>query len=381
MNINDFDGGFFVDGLRGTRKACHAQTVFQAACAADGAITGKTDFFLSMYQFPAAFVEQIKHTGRTAGYAGACRCEMLWFDIDREGDLPAAQADATRLTDFLVCGRTDDADTPGGEPANMLADDITRVFVPDSECVSLWFSGAKGFHVGLPMPVFGDAAAPSPAFASQCKAVAVEIARLAGIQIDTAVYDRVRLFRCPNTRHGKTGLYKIPLSYWELTAMRDVDAILKRAETPRRQVPSPAGNLDDVAFRSTRHEMPRAAEIWQTVTGCLHLADSAAQSEKKDTDKHNPPAKCQSQTLPDSGLSVPRLRRETLNFIWHGAQHGSRAVSLFQAAADCTRCAWPPDAIYSVLMDVARSTGLSGHEAEKQISAGVKAGGNGGALC
>ena len=40
---------------------------------------------------------------------------------------------------------------------------------------------------------------------------------LAGdIKIDTVVYDIVRLFRLSNTKHGKSGLYKVPLTAAEI---------------------------------------------------------------------------------------------------------------------------------------------------------------------
>lgn len=240
---------------------------------------------------------------------------------------------------------------------------------------------------------------PSPAFASQCKAVAVEIARLAGVTIDTAIYDRVRLFRCPNTRHGKTGLYKIPVSFWEITAVRDVAGILEWAKAPRRQVSPPAENMASVAFRADVPVMPSAVALWCAVCGPLpSSALPTGYAENAGLSPANPPAgvaglplptpanppagrvKCQSQTLPESGAAVPRLRRETFDFIRHGAEHGRRAVTLFNAAADCTRCGWPAGAVFSVLMDVARDAGLSGFEAESQIQAGVKAGGNGGEI-
>ena len=376
MDIHDFEGGFCVEGLKGTRKPCRAEKMFQAACEADTWIISKTDFFLSMYQFPAAFVEQIKETGKAAGYAGACWARFLWFDIDREDDLAAAMWDAGKLVEFLVSGIS------GGVNSRAVWDDeddddgqTTGGFVPDTESIQIYFSGAKGFHVGVPILVFGESASASEDFASTCKAVACEIARLAGVEIDVKVYDRVRLFRCPNTKHSKTELFKIPVSFRELTRKWDMNAILKRAKHPRRLVDSPTADADEVMFRGDVPEMPAATELWQRV--CKPV--QAEGEEEKDTDTRMPAGissamKHQMQTLPESGEQVPRLRRETLEFIRHGAEKGERATTLFNAAADCTRCELPRGAVFAVLVDAARECGLGIYEIERQIDAGIKEG-------
>lgn len=375
MDIHDFEGGFFVEGTGGLREPCHAQTLFQAACEADETITWRQEFYLSMYQFPTEFLEQVKETGKTAGYIGACWSRWLWFDIDRDGDLDTALEDTATLAEYLVWGRLLHAN---GLVEEWPHKDENAIFVPHSKFLSFWFSGKKGFHIGLPMAVFGDAASPSESFHDQVKAVVLEIARRAGVIIDTGVYDRVRLFRCPNTRHGKTDHYKIPLSYREIKEW-EMTTILERAKRPRQLVDISSGEKlegDDVKFSSDVSEMSAAAELWRSVVSNMKSADSGGE-KKKDTDKQTASKATryrQMQTLPESGESVPRLRRATLEFIRQGVEPGNRAVALFEAAADCTRCQWPAEGVFSVLMDVARNTGLSGYEAEKQIVDGINAG-------
>ena len=58
----------------------------------------------------------------------------------------------------------------------------------------MFFSGAKGFHVGLPLTLAGSPE-PSDGFHQVAKRFAVGIAERQGVTIDTGVYDRVRIFR------------------------------------------------------------------------------------------------------------------------------------------------------------------------------------------
>lgn len=194
MLSQNFEYGFLAEGLNALRQACDAETVFLVACEAHEGITSKTELYLSMYWFPAEFIQALKETGTTARYAGACWSPILRFDIDRAGDWAAAVRDAEKLVRYLV-----------------------ETFKLRAENVQIWLSGMKGFHIGVPIAIFGEAAVASERFAAECKAVAMEIARRANVEIDESVYDKVKLFRCPNTRHGESKLYKIPVSFLELT--------------------------------------------------------------------------------------------------------------------------------------------------------------------
>src|SRR5699024_7036584 len=52
-----------------------------------------------------------------------------------------------------------------------------------------------------------------------------------GINIDTSIYDKTRIFRLPNTINSKTNLYKVELYPFEATALK-IDDILERAKEP-----------------------------------------------------------------------------------------------------------------------------------------------------
>lgn len=327
--------GFYADGVMAKRTPCQVVKRFYAACDADEAMTTKTDFYLTMFAFPLMFVRDVMAGNASLrGYGEACWSPFLWFDIDREDDLPAAIADTLRLVGRLIC--------LGLQPQN----------------VQVWFSGKKGFHVGVPIVAFGGQTFPWEGFAMQCKQTAIAISEEADVTIDRSVYDRVRLLRCPNTRHGATGLYKVPVTLEELREPLSETFVLERARQPRRLRYVSEGqttNPGDACFTFPAGTIRELETIWQAVESNMPGTDWQPTIRR----------------LIFSGEMMPRLRRQTLEFIRNGAPEGERANRLFQAAADCTRCGWSKAAIFSLLPDVAKQAGLSTGESERQIINGI----------
>ena len=338
---------------------------FKAACSVDPFFTKQTDYYLSVYSFDSDLVKYFKQTGNSIrGYSGACWCPFVWWDIDRENNLESALADVRRLVEYLT-------QTPAGSDVD------SGLIVPHTEAILIFFSGSKGFHVGAPIVVFGDGVRPGQTFPAQYKRAAIEIARRAGVEIDKSVYDRQRLFRCPNSKHGKTGLYKIPLSFWEVSTALSVDEIRQRAERPRRLVwveseLDKVADVDAVRYSPAVEPVPGAVAIWNEAQGDILSALPSAMGQATKEDMEQPGAgrpfsPCQNR-FPD-GSSVPRIRRDTLNFIQHGAQEGERAIRLYNSVMDCCRCGWNRSAIVSLFPDVASQTGLHWTEVQKQIQA------------
>lgn len=332
---------------------------FKAACSCNPYIINQTDFFLSLYLFDNGLIEHFSQTGNSiAGYCGACWSLFVWFDIDRD-DLSDAQTDAARLVEYLT-------QTPAD------SDSDSGLIVPDTESILIFFSGSKGFHVGVPIAVFGDEVKPGKEFPGRYKAAALEIARRAGVAVDRSVYDRQRLFRCPNSKHGKTGLYKIPLSFWEVTTALNIAEIRQRTQRPRRLVwveseRDKVADVDAVRFSPAVKPVPGAVALWSEVQADVSALPSMGGAEREDTEK--PIAvrygACVNR-FPD-GYEAPRLRRDTLDFIQHGAQKGERAVRLFRAVADCCRCGWNRQAVESIFFDLGNQVGLSWSEIKHQI--------------
>ena len=102
----------------------------------------------------------------------------------------------------------------------------------DLRAVRIYFSGNKGFHLEIPHTLFGGFA-PSKDLHARMKRAATRI--LGDIPFDTAVYDRLRLWRLPNSKSGKTGLHKIRLTHTEARTL-DLAAIRELAARPRDAV-------------------------------------------------------------------------------------------------------------------------------------------------
>jgi hypothetical protein len=130
-----------------------------------------------------------------------------------------------------------------GDPARALGwvreflDRLAREDVP-LDALRYYFSGAKGFHVEIPHTLFGGFE-PSEKLHVHEKAAAMEL--MGGIPFDTAVYDKLRLWRLTNTLNAKGHRYKVQLSYEEIRD-RTMAEILELAGQPRpRLISAPDG--------------------------------------------------------------------------------------------------------------------------------------------
>ena len=143
------------------------------------------DCFTTMFRFDKAFAAHVDDTGSVAGYVGLHWCDWLWYDIDA----PILDEAASTLVKLVKRLESIDSKLP----------EILRVY----------FSGAKGFHCGIPVTALGGGLKPSNDFAQTMRSVAKKIAH--GIGYDD-IYNTTRLWRMPNTINGKTGLRKVLVS-------------------------------------------------------------------------------------------------------------------------------------------------------------------------
>jgi len=226
--------GFRIVGpTSGERRLVDAAAALTGYAACDPKAETEKEAYLCAFTFPEEFRRHLEETGSSRGYNGPCGGPFVWWDIDREGNLEAAREDARRLVAVLM------------ERLDLEGDELL-----------LFFSGSKGFHVGLPTALWNPE--PSALFNRVARRFAERLAEEAGAVVDSGVYDKVRAFRAPNSRHPKTGLYKRRLSYKELMHVK-LDRMLELVKNPEPfDLPAPT-------FRSEQ-----AAAHWREAEDGVH---------------------------------------------------------------------------------------------------------------
>jgi hypothetical protein len=308
--------GFRVLGSKtGRRRLVDATAAFVAYCACDPRAEVDCEAYLSAFTFGEELRQHLQETSSTRGYDGPCWSPWIWFDIDREDDLQGALADARRLAAGI----------------------LQRYPALDEEDLLLFLSGGKGFHLGLPTS-WGPPLTLT--FHRTARRFAEALAAAAGVQIDTGVYDKVRLFRAPNSRHPKTGLHKRHLSFGALMHL-DAGRIVELAKAPEPFEP-PSAAVND-----------QAAADWE----------AAVQAVEREAE-----AMSQRRTIADG---TARLNRATLEFIRDGADQGDRHRLLFSAAANLGELDCPPVLAHALLTEAALDSGLSPADVRRQIECGL----------
>jgi hypothetical protein len=316
--------GFRIQGpCIGDRRRVDAARVFAAYCACDARAGVDSEAYLSAFQFGDDFAHHLAGTGSPAGFAGSTWSPFVWLDIDRDesaGGIDRALADTRRLVDAL--------DERYGVSRNVL--------VP-------FLSGGKGFHLGIPTALW----APSPAddFHAVARQFAETIAAEAGVAVDVGVFDRVRAFRAPNSRHPKTGLHKrfVPVEILDTVTVRGV---LDLARTPEPfDVPGTAG-VDHADF---------LVAVWDRAARTVAEKHAAAEQRRLEL---------------ASGDRTAGVNRQTRAFLNGEISVGDRHRLLYSAAANLAELGCPLPAISALLTEPALDLGLPPKEVARQIECG-----------
>jgi KaiC/GvpD/RAD55 family RecA-like ATPase len=135
--------------------------------------------------FEDDFVDYVRERRSVSGYQGKCIAHCLYWDIDNE-DISKSYKDTQEL-----CKR------------------LTEQYSVSPDELLVYFSGNKGFHVVLPSEDIAGIGARSDTNLV-VKHVCSKIAT--GIEsFDDKVYDKMRIFRIPNSRHSSTNKFKVLL--------------------------------------------------------------------------------------------------------------------------------------------------------------------------
>lgn len=123
------------------------------------------------------------------GYVGEVSAKYLWIDIDVEGNLQLA-------TKYMLD----------------LVDRIEREYGLTYKSLSVWFSGNKGFHIGIPTKCFGADEFCGDILPQAFKLMVKILLNKSEVGVDFKIYNTTRIFRCMYSLHPKSQLYKIPVS-------------------------------------------------------------------------------------------------------------------------------------------------------------------------
>jgi hypothetical protein len=310
--------GFRVVGHRAERRRLvDWQVAFAAYADCDPRAHPEREGYLSHFAFGKDFAEYLEREGTEKSYNGPCGADWLFWDIDRPDDLALALHDARRLAGTIL--------------------DHHREFGDDD--LLIFLSGRKGVHVGIPTLWHP---APSTHFNAIAKVFCLAVAEAANVVVDGLIYSKTRLFRAPNSRHPKTGLFKRRLTLDELTHLK-VEAVLEMARQPEPfEIPSgPALCLSATeAWSKARRVAERQAEM---------------RSAPRDGD--------------------PRLSSFLRRYIRDGEVDADRrAVSTFRAAAELGEIYQTAgfDAVaHALLAEAALDSGLTPSEVKRQIDCGL----------
>lgn len=305
--------------IHGERRLVNSHAALAGYAACDLRAEVEQEAYLSAFDFGDDFRQYLTQKQTTKGYAGPCGAAYLWWDVDREDAPDVALRDTQALVLFLV-------------ERYQLADEHLLVF----------FSGGKGYHVGLPTALWTPE--PGQDFAATARLMAEAVASLVpggGVEIDTGIYDRVRAFRAPNSRHPKTRLHKRRLTMADLHGL-EADRIADLARTPQPfDLPAPSCRCE------------KAGQDW---------ADSVAEWQRR-----------QQAAKARADRDEPeRLNRVTLDFIREGADKGHRHQRLFSAAANLADFGCPSSLAHALLLPSALDSGLAPADARRQIDNGLK---------
>lgn len=324
MSATTHPHGFRIVGpCTGDRRRVDAATAFRAYCHCDARANVEAEAYLSAFQFDGTFAEHLARTGSPAGFNGSTWAHYLWADFDRDdaaGGLARALADLRLFVDTL--------DETYAVPRGVLLPFV---------------SGGKGFHCGIPTALFAPAASPN--FHAVARQFVETIATEAKVAVDVCVFDRVRAFRAPNSRHPKTGLHKrfVPVEILDTVTL---DGVLEMARQPQ---PFDMPSTDGV------ESADMLVAVWDAAGRAV--AGAAAAAEQRRVEIAN-------------GDRAVTLNRKTRAFLNGEVEVGERHPRLYSAAANLAELGCPLPAVRALLTEPALDLGLPPKDVARAIENG-----------
>ncbi len=143
-------------------------------------------------------------------YDGELFMPYLWIDIDFKDNL----VKAVNMTRAII-------------------ESINFKYNLPYESMIIYFSGGKGFHIGIHHSVFGGEEFMTPHVKAIARNMVDDIIQ-GRFVVDYKIYDTTRIFRAPFSRH-QSGLYKVDIDYSHILAC-DIDKIKELAQDCTREI-------------------------------------------------------------------------------------------------------------------------------------------------
>ena len=329
MLASDFPFSFRIAGpVSHPRRRVIASDAFHAYRTCDPRARVVEEAYLGVYAFGEDFAEHLARTRSTRGFEGPTWSAFLWFDVDRDeaaGGVGKAIADAGRLMATLE----------------------DRYGVP-IEFMIPFISGGKGCHVGLPTRLWSPAG--GDVFHRVSREFATRIAAAAGVTIDTGIYDRVRAFRAPNSRHPKTGLHKrfVPPEQFGVISLEDAMSLASRPAV---------FELPDLNDCGT---LPILATEWQVAAQAVAVREAALAERRRDI---------------EAGVSLAHINRWTIDLIrGEPVPEGQRNNTVYSASRNLAEAGASMHLVRELLREPSLDTGLPPREVDKTLERGFNDG-------
>jgi hypothetical protein len=299
-----------------------------------------TECFSTYFLFDSGLQEHVKGNGHSvSGYQGPCHAHYLPLDIDSP-DLGQALETARGISRYF----------------------LDKVGVPE-EAVVPYYSGMKGFHLSVATRVFGDVK-PSVELPKTFREIRKAIVQESGVSpdaVDFAISDRMRLLRLPNTRHSKSGLYKVPLKVEELLSA-EPEEIRRIAEKPRETW------LTDESGMLPRHQVEPVPDAVEMFYQC------AEQAERKSYSDLPAPASFLARGDLDRALC-----RAELELYREGVSQGARSAMTLRLASRMRSAGYAKEETSEMIESFAGRCDppLDGRTARRIVGVAYSANGNG----
>lgn len=187
------------------------------------------EYYISHFPFDKSIIDYVGIHKTVKGHAGKHFCPYILVDIDSD-DLSEAKSRALNLITYWQ------------SEYSLSPDDL-----------SIYFSGSKGFHLVINLNTFGSPD-PHEEMGSLIKIVVKELC--GDIKHDPLIYENHRLMRVENSLNAKSDLYKIQLSYFELSSLsiEEIKELAKRPRTFIRKKP-----ISDIRLNEKINRIVRSA--------------------------------------------------------------------------------------------------------------------------